>query len=135
MAGLASSSAGAAIISPRDLAASITIKLTGENYLYWHAQVAPLLRSFGLMGYVDGSEPCPADTITVDVSGKPVQQLNPDAQRWAKQDQAILSAFVSSMTEGVVGMVLFTATAHEARDTLAGAFASTSIARANGIRT
>jgi hypothetical protein len=84
MAGLASSSAGAAIISPRDLAASITIKLTGENYLYWHAQVAPLLRSFGLMGYVDGSELCPADMITVDVSGKPVQQLNPDAQRWAK---------------------------------------------------
>jgi hypothetical protein len=54
------------------------------------------------MGYVDGSEPCPANMITVDVSGKPVQQLNPDAQRWAKQDQAILSAFVSSMRRGLV---------------------------------
>ena len=38
------------------------------------------------------------------------------------------------MTEGIVGMVMFAATAHEAWETLSGAFASTSIARSSGIR-
>lgn len=86
------------------------------------------------MGYVDGSTPCPAAHVAVNHGGVIVSQPNPAYQHWVQQDQAILSAFVSSMTEGVVGMVLFAATAQEAWETLSGAFASTSIARSSGIR-
>jgi hypothetical protein len=67
-------------------------------------------------------------------NGIMMPQLNPARQRWNQQDQAILSAFVSSMTESVVGMVLFASTAREAWETLEGAFASTTIARSSGIR-
>jgi hypothetical protein len=63
-----------------------------------------------------------------------VQQPNPAYQQWVQQDQSILSAFVSSMTEGVIGMILFASTAREAWETLSGAFASVSIARSSGIR-
>jgi hypothetical protein len=37
----------------------ITIKLSPENYIFWRAQILPLLRSHYLMGYVDGTLPCP----------------------------------------------------------------------------
>lgn len=44
---------------PFHFAHLLSIKLTPENYLYWRAQVLPLLRSHSLMGFVDGSFPCP----------------------------------------------------------------------------
>jgi hypothetical protein len=47
------------------IASSITIKLTSENYMFWRAQVGPLLRSHLLMGYVDGSFSCPDPHIIV----------------------------------------------------------------------
>jgi hypothetical protein len=37
------------------ITSAITIKLTSDNYMFWRAQVGPLLRSHLLMGYVDGS--------------------------------------------------------------------------------
>ncbi|KAK1625895.1 hypothetical protein QYE76_000210 [Lolium multiflorum] len=37
----------------------ITLKLTPDNYIFWRAQVLPLLRSHYLLGYVDGTLPCP----------------------------------------------------------------------------
>jgi hypothetical protein len=127
----AGSPAASPIIS---LAPALTIKLTGENYLFWRAQVAPLLRSHLLMGFVDGTTPCPAAHLTVPDGDRTVQQPNPAYQHWVQQDQSILSAFVSSMTEGVIGMILFASTAQEAWETLSGAFASVSIARSSGIR-
>jgi hypothetical protein len=47
------------------IASSITVKLTSENYMFWRAQVGPLLRSHLLMGYVDGSFSCPDPHIIV----------------------------------------------------------------------
>ena len=116
------------------IASAITIKLTSENYLIWRAQVGPLLRSHLLMGYVDGSFRCPQPIVLVSHGSGTQEQPNPAYQHWIQQDQAILSAFVSSMTEGVVGMVMFATTSYEAWETLSGAFASTSIARSSGIR-
>jgi hypothetical protein len=85
------------------IASAITIKLTSENYMTWRAHVGPLLRRHLLMGYVDGSFVCPAPHIVVSHGGGVHQQPNPAYQ----QDQAILSAFVFSMTESVVGMAMF----------------------------
>ncbi|KAK1612276.1 hypothetical protein QYE76_035949 [Lolium multiflorum] len=116
------------------IALSITIKLTSENYLFWRAQVGPLLRSHLLMGYVDGTVPCPDPHIVVPHAGGMHHVPNPAHQHWTQQDQAILSGFVSSMTEGVLGMIMFSGTSREAWETLGGAFASTSIARSSAIR-
>jgi hypothetical protein len=116
------------------IASSITIRLTSDNYLFWRAQVGPLLRSHLLMGYVDGTIACPDPHVVVPHSGGMHQAPNPAHQHWTQQDQAILSAFVSSMTEGVLGMIMFAGTSREAWETLSGAFASTSIARTSAIR-
>jgi hypothetical protein len=66
----------------------ITIKLTPDNYIFWRAQVLPLLRSHYLMGYVDGSLPCPPALI--DSVHGPV--VNPAHRVWTAQDQANLSS-------------------------------------------
>ncbi|KAK1668080.1 hypothetical protein QYE76_056239 [Lolium multiflorum] len=96
--------------------------------------VAPLLRIHLLMVYVDGSSICPAAHTVVDHGGVMMPQPNPLHQRWVQQDQEKLSTFVSSMTESVVGMVMFATTACDAWETLVGAFATISVACSSGIR-
>ena len=66
----------------------ITIKLTPDNYIFWRAQVLPLLRSHHLRGYVDGNLPCPP--ALVDSIHGPV--YNQAHRVWTGQDQANLSA-------------------------------------------
>jgi hypothetical protein len=117
-----------------NITSSITIRLTSENYLFWKAQVGLLLRSNLLMGYVDGLFVCPLMHTIVDHGGVAVPQPSPAYQHWIQQDQAILFIFVSSMTEGVVGMVMFASSSHEAWETLVGAFVATSFARSSGLR-
>jgi hypothetical protein len=128
----ASSSSGT--LGVINITSSITIRLTCKNYLFWKAQVGPLLRSNLLMGYVDGSLPCPPTHTVIDHGGIATPVPNPAYQHWIQQDQAILSAFVSSMTEGVVGMVMFAGTSREAWETLASTFAATSFAHSSGLR-
>jgi hypothetical protein len=55
-----------------------------------------------LMGYVDGSFVCPDPHVVVNHVGSLHQQPNPVHQHWTQHDQAILSGFVSSITEGVL---------------------------------
>jgi hypothetical protein len=82
--------------------------------MFWRALVGPLLRSHLLMGYVDGSFVCPESHVVVSHAGSLHPQPNPAHQHWIQQDQAILSSFVSSMTEGVLGMIMFAGTSREA---------------------
>jgi hypothetical protein len=84
------------------------------------------------MGYFDGSLMCPPKYA--DPSNSLVHQLNPAYQHWVQQDYAILSAFVSLMTESVVGMVMFASSSRETWETLAGAFAATSFSRSSSLR-
>jgi hypothetical protein len=65
------------------------------------------------MGYVDGSFVFPEPHVIVSHAGGARQQPNLAYQHWIQQDQAILSAFVSSMTKGVVGMVMHAKFMHE----------------------
>jgi hypothetical protein len=100
----------------------LPVKLKPDNYLYWRAQVLPLLRSHYLEGFVAGTLPCPPSH-------------HPMYRAWIAQDQAILSAIQSSLGEGVAGLVLFAATSHEVWDILESSFSSQSTAQSMAIRT
>lgn len=124
-------------VSPFHFAHLITVKLNADNFMFWRAQILPILRSHVLMGYVDGTFPCPSATIDnprASESGQPPRIPNPAHQAWVQQDQAILSAIISSLTEGVGGMVILAATAQEAWSTLTSSFASQSTAKLMQIR-
>jgi hypothetical protein len=63
--GGASSSTPASSGSSTLLSHLLPVKLTQDNYLLWRAQIVPLLRSYDLLGFVDGTYPCPPDRITI----------------------------------------------------------------------
>ncbi|KAK1628083.1 hypothetical protein QYE76_002398 [Lolium multiflorum] len=111
------------------IASAIMIRLTSDNYLLWRTQVGILRHSHLLMGYVDGTIACPEPHIAVPYAGGMHEAPNPVHQHWTKQDHVVLSAFVSSMTEGVLSMIMFVGTSRETWEILSGAFASTSIVR------
>ena len=60
-------------------------KLTGENYTLRASQFKPLLISYDLYGYIDGSKTKPAKVITQD--GKQVS--NPEYVVWRRHDQLL----------------------------------------------
>lgn len=100
----------------------LPVKLKMDNYLFWRAQILPLLRSHYLEGFVDGTLPCPS----------PEHHMY---RPWIAQDQAILSAIQSSLTEGVAGMVLFATTSHEVWDALESSFSAQSSSQSMALRT
>ncbi|KAK1630656.1 hypothetical protein QYE76_004971 [Lolium multiflorum] len=108
----------------------ITVKLSPENYIFWRAQVQPLLGSHHLLGYVDGTLPCPP--AIVDSVNGPV--YNPAHRVWTGQDQANLSAIQGSLTPAVSGLIVFAKTSHEAWTILERSFASQFQARVSALR-
>jgi hypothetical protein len=103
--------------------------------MFWRAQFIPLLRSQGLQGFIDGSYPCPPERVPVPTEGgRMALALNPEHHAWVKQDQAILSAIVGSLTPSVSRLVLFATTAFDAWTTLNTSFGSQSSARAMQLR-
>ncbi len=108
----------------------ITIKLSADNYIFWRAQVLPLLGSHYLLGYVDGSLPCPP--ALVDSVHGPV--YNPAHRVWTGQDQANLSSIQGSLSPAVAGLVVFAKTSHEAWTILERTFAAQSQARVSALR-
>jgi hypothetical protein len=118
------------LLEPFHFGHLIAVKLSPTNFMFWHAQVAPLLGSHYLMGYVDDTLPCPP--VIVDSVNGPVYNL---AHRvWVGQDQANLSSIQGSLTPEVAGMLVFAKTSHEAWTILERSFASQSQARCSALR-
>ena len=84
----------------------ITIKLTGDNYLLWKAQIVPYLKGQHLFGYLDGSTPAPSQSLTVETDGDIQVIQNPNFSHWYFQDQMILSAIISSLLERILAHVV-----------------------------
>jgi hypothetical protein len=77
----------------------ITIKLNRDNYLLWKAQIVPYLRGQHLYGFIDGTKPAPPPTLAVTASETTTVIPNPEFYTWHTQDQMILSALISSLSE------------------------------------
>uniref|UniRef100_A0A2N9GUI4 Uncharacterized protein n=1 Tax=Fagus sylvatica TaxID=28930 RepID=A0A2N9GUI4_FAGSY len=91
----------------------VTIKLTRDNYLLWKAQIVPYLRVRHLFGFLDDSRPAPPPTINITTDGISKIQPNPEFQSWIIQDQMILSALISSLSENVLAYVVQCTTSRE----------------------
>ena len=73
-----------------NLAQIVTTKLNRENYFLWKTRIVPTLRGALLMGYLDGTTPCPVKLISETVDGAAVQRPNPEYLRWVQIDQSLL---------------------------------------------
>lgn len=126
----AASSSSTSSPSLPSIASSITVKLDQENYLLWRAQFVPALHAHDLMGFVDGSIKEPAKLIAAPGGDDNTAKVpNPLYATWFRLDQQVLSAILASLTPGLLGHVLFMATAEEAWKALQEMFASRSRAR------
>lgn len=78
----------------------VTVKLTHENYLLWCAQLQPYLQGQCLFGYINGSKAQPPSFLSDNVTP------NPKFISWHQQDQLILSAIISSLSEPLIIQVI-----------------------------
>uniref|UniRef100_A0A6N2N5R1 Retrotransposon Copia-like N-terminal domain-containing protein n=1 Tax=Salix viminalis TaxID=40686 RepID=A0A6N2N5R1_SALVM len=88
----------------------ISTKLASNNYLLWKAQVVPILRGHGLLGYVTDEVPCPALTI---VGADGAAQPNSAAATWLRIDQLILGWINSSLSDGPLSQVINCESSHD----------------------
>ncbi|XP_019180218.1 PREDICTED: uncharacterized protein LOC109175409 [Ipomoea nil] len=91
----------------------VSIKLTAHNYLFWRTQMLSFLEGQGLLGFVDGTLPCPTAALpssvpvesTADSGGRP-SDLASLQQQWRRQDKAVLSLLISSLSDEMLPMGL-----------------------------
>ncbi|XP_019184649.1 PREDICTED: uncharacterized protein LOC109179605 [Ipomoea nil] len=115
----------------------VSMKLTNRNFLFWRAQLLPFLRGQGLLGYIDGTLPCPPATITVTqqtgesgaTTSGPSVVTNLEYERWLQQDASILLLLISSLADEVMPHALGRNTAREVWESLTAALASSLKAR------
>ena len=76
-------------------ASQLSLKLTGSsNYPTWKAQVTTLLYGYDLMGFIDGSYPCPPMLLQ---QNKDTTILNPEYKLWTRQDNLLRNAIMASV--------------------------------------
>lgn len=75
----------------------ISIKLASNSYLLWKAQVIPILRGHGFLGYVTNDISYSNSTIT---GADGTLQPNPTKATWLRTDQLILRWINSSLLDG-----------------------------------
>jgi hypothetical protein len=55
----------------------LSIKLDGDNYPAWRIEFMALLTGYDLLGYIDGTTPCPSKQLANDTT-----VVNPDFTNW-----------------------------------------------------
>ncbi|KAA8542770.1 hypothetical protein F0562_023922 [Nyssa sinensis] len=70
---------------------------------------------YDLLGFVDGTHPCPEQTITVNG----VTTVNPAHHPWVRQDQLILNAILGSLSPPLIPFIATARTSRDAWSTLA----------------
>ncbi|KAL5787837.1 hypothetical protein ACOSP7_004786 [Xanthoceras sorbifolium] len=87
-----SSTAASSILESSTATTSPQVILMGTNNNNQHqSQFENLFSGYGLMGYLDGTKPCPPATIAASTSTEQ-PSANPDHQIWLRQDRLLLHA-------------------------------------------
>ena len=79
-----------------NVATQMPFKLSKMNYASWRGQFTNLLFGYDLLGFLDGTTPCPLETILQYGFITPIS--NPDCKLWKRQDHLILHAILASVT-------------------------------------
>ena len=101
-----------------NVAAQTPLKLNSTNYLSWKLQFQSLFIGYDLLGYIDGSKPCPPATITRSDIPTP----NPDYSFWIRQDQLILNAIIGSISPTIIPFIAQANTSRQAWTILANTY-------------
>ena len=106
-----------------NVAAQAPLKLTSTNYISWKLQFQTLFIGHDLVGYIDGSNPCPPA-----VQGNTTTP-NPFYNFWIRQDQLILNAIIASISPTIIPFIAQSTTSRQAWSILANTYAKPSRGR------
>ncbi|KAJ8636441.1 hypothetical protein MRB53_010708 [Persea americana] len=107
------------------IASLVSVKLENHNCLLWRSQFLPVLRTHGMLGFVDGSNPCP-DEFIASSSNQILKEVNPQFLTWIQQDQVVLCLINATLLEGVLAHVIELQTSRDVWLALERRFASLS---------
>ncbi|KAK0575006.1 hypothetical protein LWI29_032501 [Acer saccharum] len=117
----------------------IPVKLSKSgNYAAWRSQFENLLFGYGLIGYLDGTKPCPPATIPnlSTTSDDPQSQstvANPDHHIWLRQDRLLLHAIQVTCTGAAQSIVTRSSTSAQDWAKLESSYANRSNTRKLGL--
>lgn len=114
-----------------NITAQAPLKLTANNYVSWKLQFQTLFIGYDLLGYIDGSTPCPSRTISHNGATIP----NPAHIVWIRQDQLILNALIGSLSPTIIPFIAQATTSREAWTILANTYAKPSRGHIKQIKT
>ncbi|KAM2277673.1 hypothetical protein ACFXTI_035947 [Malus domestica] len=103
---------------------SVTMKLDDTNYLTWHFQMQLLLEGHGIMGFVDGSTPCPPRFLASKFgdsepsSGQPsdpscVHKESDDYLVWRMHDRALMQLITATLSPPVISCAIGSTSARD----------------------
>ncbi|RVW70497.1 Retrovirus-related Pol polyprotein from transposon RE2 [Vitis vinifera] len=102
-----------------NVAAQTPLKLTSTNYVSWKLQFQTLFIGYDLLGFIDGSHPCPTTILPGTTTPNPAHTL------WIRQDQLLLNAILGSLSPSIIPFIARAQTAREAWTILANTYAKT----------
>ncbi|XP_019173821.1 PREDICTED: uncharacterized protein LOC109169393 [Ipomoea nil] len=116
----------------------VSLKLTSRNYLFWRTQMLPFLEGQGLLGFINGSIPylVTAPVAAADAVASTADSLAAAGDlvarqvAWRRQDRAILSLLISSLSEETMRFAVGRYTSRQLWLTIEQSLASSSRSRA-----
>ena len=84
----------------------LKIRLYRTNYGFWKSQIIPVVRVYDLEGILLDTRIIPKEFITNPANPCSVQN-NPEYASWIRLDQFLMSWFLSSMPERMLGHVVY----------------------------
>jgi gag-polypeptide of LTR copia-type len=89
--------------TPTQFTHQISITLSSDNYLLWKSQIIPVLRGHGIISFLSEKVVIPEEFVT---SSDAVSVLNPEFDKWQKQDQLILVWLFNSISPQILAQVI-----------------------------
>ncbi|KAM1340104.1 hypothetical protein ACFX2H_038548 [Malus domestica] len=81
------------------ISTSVNVKLDDSNYLNWHFQMKLLFESNGILGFVDGTHPCPARHSSSSEDSDSSRSSDSDEYLiWMMHDKALMQLLTASLS-------------------------------------
>jgi hypothetical protein len=125
---MAITSSQSSVFTPPNITQLIGTRMDGTNYPTWRFQCYPILQTYDLLGFVEGTEPCPAKFLP-DSNGQVSTDLNPAYVLWRKKDQFVMSWLNASLTDKVISTLYGLTTSRQVWLSLSNRYASQSRSR------
>lgn len=104
----------------------VPTKLNGGNYILWKSLFEPILRAHSLLGFIDGTNPCPSKFLPQS-DGSSCTTPNTKYLEWIQQDQHLITWINSTLSETVLPYVVGLSTSKSIWDALSKRYSSLSL--------